>query len=651
MTEANKQVVQVTDYAQALQSVQGLESRGDFQFRGVHKFFMTIHEWTEKYSTNKTLPTVEQLMKNVGLEKEQVDLFVNEICIKRNPPLIKKISTIEYVPNSSAKSEILSNLLKPITVFARPTVIDAGSAHRYVLGCNESSAEAIKNCIKNNRVPYKGDKFRDLIFSKINSNKLSDTYASADIGNLFTCPYNTTKDLKQETINMHLKPVLKKLIEDKTLLFFRNENASKSGNKSIFLYNNKEEIVERVDIYLQYLKKNIVPLLQRIGVISQISEEEYAEFNTLAETLLTYMDESYADQRTMVGELIVLYKFYEQFTEDSVKKNVREKLNEVLSLLENAGKMVDISAIRINGEPLPQEIVPLLISNENILHAEYDDNRNYYEFILHKKCVKQAIAQAKKVYNSTGVDTDVRILNKMNVMKLLDKDEQKEFIGVESESLFKYLPFLVRMWRRLFGNIFVTKEEAQAIRVQLEMEQKKRIIESKQKVIEKEKSKLAEERIKRKETTEKVEKEEAISMSSESGEGINFDDEKEVRNVQQKIATILDYAWDSKILPDREYLLENLGNLMTENQLIFFLKKFSQKDILSFQIKSKSNNVTKYKWPILVSRSYLKRNGQKLLDNAKKQTDEQRKSLMPDQDKFDVYNSIEDFLNKIIYKI
>lgn len=652
MTEANKQNVQVVDYTQALETVQSLDAR-DFKYKGIHKFFTTIHEWTDKYGTNKILPTTEQLKKAVGLEQEQVDFFVEELCIRRNPPLIKKISALEYVPSSSTKSELLSNLLKPLTVFARPTTLDAGTASRYVNGCNEASVNAIKNCIKNNRIPYKGDKYRDLIFSKINSNKLSDTYASTDIGNLFTCPYNKTKELKQETINLHLKPVLKKLLEEKTLLFFRNENASKSGNKSIFLYNNKEEIVERVDIYIQYLKKHIVPLLQRIGVISQISDEEYSDIGSLADNLLTYMDESYVDQRTMVAELIVLNKFYEQFTEDSAKKSVREKVNEVLSLLENAGKMVDLSAIRINGEPLPQDIIPLLLSNENLLHTEYDDDKNYYEFILHKNCVKQAITQAKKIYNSTGVDTEIRILNKMNVMKLLNKEEQKDFIDVESESLFKYLPFFVRMWRRLLGNIYVTKEEAKNIRIQLEKEQKKRIIESKQKSIEKEKAKLAEERMKQRDSSEKADKEEASVMSEEEAVvgGINFNDEKEVKNIQQKIGTILDYAWDSKILPDREYLLENLGNSMTENQLIFFLKKFSQKDVLSFQIKSKSGNAPKFKWPILVTRSYLKRNGQKLLDNAKKQTDEQRKAMMPDQEKFDIYNSMEDFLNKVIYKI
>jgi len=60
---------------------------------------------------------------------------------------------------------------------------------------------------------------------------------------------------------------------------------------------------------------------------------------------------------------------------------------------------------------------------------------------------------------------------------------------------------------------------------------------------------------------------------------------------------------------------------------------------------------TKYKWPILISKNYLKKNGKKLLDLAIKESDEERKGVAPDQDKFDFYSSLEDFLERVLPKI
>ncbi len=647
MSEQNSQFFRVVDFNPAAQSVQGMESRGDFQYKGIYRFFTTINEWTEKFLANKILPNAEQLTRDISIEKDKVDFFINELCFKSNPPIIKKITTVEFELSDMRKSENLTTGLRRNTVFARPSTLDAGSSQRYINGCNERSVAAIKRAIAEVRSPWHGDKFKDYIFTRINANKLSDTYASYDVGNLFNCPYDSSKQLKEITVNTHLKPVLKKLVDDKILLFFRNEKALKSANKSIFLYNSKDEVIERIEIYVNYLKKYIIPSLQKIGVIGGVSDEEYSDFASLAAKVLAYMDDSYGDQKYMVEELIILGAFYENYREEIKKKEQKDKIIEVVKLVENAGKLVDIATIRINGDPIPKDVIPSIIANENILYCEYDDGSNLYEFLLHKSAVNLAADLAKKIFQSTGNDTDIRILSRMNINTSIDENIKKDFYAIEMESLFKYLPFLTRMWRTLMGNIYVTKAEADQIRRQKEMEQKKRINEAKAKQIAKEKTKLVEERMKQIDEIEQglpV----AETKEGEADKKLSPEEEKQVKDVLQSIITVLDTSWDAKVYPDREYVMQNVKTGMTEDQFVMFMKKHSLKEILSFQIKSKTN---KYKWPILVSRHYLKRHGKRLLEIAKRESDIERRAPAPDQDRFDLYTFLEEFLERVLPRI
>lgn len=646
MSEQNSQFFRVVDFNPAAQSVQGMESRGDFQYKGIYRFFTTINEWTEKFLANKILPNAEQLTRDISIEKDKVDFFINELCFKANPPIIKKITTVEFELSDIRKSENLSTGLRRNTVFARPSALDAGSCQRYINGCNERSVAAIKRAIAEVRVPWHGDKFKDYIFTRINANRLSDTYASYDIGNLFNCPYDSTKQLKEMTVNMHLKPVLKKLVDDKVLLFFRNEKALKSANKSVFLYNSKDEIIERIEIYVNYMKKHIIPSLQKIGVIGGVSDEEYADFASLSTKILAYMDDSYGDQKYMVEELIILGAFYENYREEIKKKEQKDKVIEVVKLVENAGKLVDLATIRVNGDPIPKELIPSILANENILYCEYDDGSSLFEFLLHKSAINLAADLARKIFQSTGNDTDIRILSRMNINTAIDENIKKDFYSAEMESLFKYLPFLTRLWRMIMGNIYVTKEEAEQIRRQKEMEQKKRITESKSKQIAKEKSRLVEERMKQIDEIEQAGT--GADAKEEPDKKLTPEEEKQVKDVLQAIITALDSAWDAKLYPDREYLMQNVKTGMSEDQFVMFMKKHSQKEVLSFQIKSKSN---KYKWPILVSRHYLKRHGRRMLEIAKRESDTERRSPAPDQDKFDLFSHLEEFLERVLPRI
>ena len=140
----------------------------------------------------------------------------------------------------------------------------------------------------------------------------------------------------------------------------------------------------------------------------------------------------------------------------------------------------------------------------------------------------------------------------------------------------------------------------------------------------------------------------ADAKDSEPDKKLSPEEEKQVKDVLQAIVTALDTAWDAKLYPDREYVMQNVKTGMSEDQFVMFMKKHSQKEILSFQIKSKTN---KYKWPILVSRHYLKRHGKRLLEIAKRESDIERRAPAPDQDKFDLYTFMEEFLERVLPRI
>jgi len=108
----------------------------------------------------------------------------------------------------------------------------------------------------------------------------------------------------------------------------------------------------------------------------------------------------------------------------------------------------------------------------------------------------------------------------------------------------------------------------------------------------------------------------------------------------------LDRAWDSGMFPNREFLLQRFQEF-NEDTLITFLKKHARKEIFSFRIR---HDKPEYVWPIMISRRYLRQKGKALLSKYASEADEQRNALMPNQEKFDVATSIEDFLNRVFAK-
>ena len=644
MLDSAKNIYKILDYASALDVVQSLEAK-DNKNKGIVRLFFSIASWSEKYITNKLLPNVLVLAKDAVLEESRVESFLVDLAFRSLIPIVKKITTVEFDPSSGSKIEYLHKILVRNTVFLRPPAIDGDSCERILNMCNEVSVNAIKKGISISRTSHSGEKFKQYIFSKVNENKLSETYASWDISQLFNCKYDTTKNMKEETFNIHLKPILKMLSQDKVLLFFRNEKAPKISNKSIFLYNDPEEIIERKNIYYDFILETIIPNFIKIGILSPPTEEQLSKPKVVAETVLKFMDGNFGDQKTLVEELIILENHLEHYKQEMVQKELGEKVQEIIKYLESAGKICKVKNLRLNEEALPKEVVNSLISNSNLCFVEQEDNGVYHQYLLHKTALKEAIYLAKRLFEETGNDFEIRILSRMHIVVFVDDIQKRSFIEVEQYSYFKYLNFFIRIWRSFTGNVHVSELEAEKLKLKYEVNQKKKIDILKAKEIDEETARRVEEKL-------KSSKADDSNVTTPSAKKIKKDpkEEEKLKSTYKKIASILDSAWDREIYPDREFLVSSYDEPITEEELIEILKKNFSKEILSFQIKT-AQNPPKYKWPILVTREYLKKNSSTLLEKAKSEHDKEKKSSVPNQDRFDLYSSLEEFLERIINKI
>lgn len=643
--EPGRNIYKILDYEAALEVVQNMESK-DNRNKGIVRLFSSVASWADKYVTTRVLPNIEMLANEVSMDKTKLESFLVDLAFRSLVPIIKKVTVLDYDPISSPKSEFLHEILKRNTVFLRPPAMDGDSCIRIINFCNEGSLSNIERALGGNRTRHTGNKFKEFIFTKTASNTLSETYANWDISQLYNCKYDTTKAMKEETFLFHLKPLLKMLTDDKVLLFFRNEKATKLANKSIFLYNDPEEVIERKNIYIEYLLEKIIPNFIRLGVMSQPKEEELSNPKHLAETALKLMDSNFGDEKYLVQEIIILENHLESYRKEMFQKELGEKVQEILKYLENAGKISRVGNLRLNEEPLSSDVISALMSSPSVFHVEHEDNGTFHNYVLHKTSVKEAIYLAKRLYEETGNDLEVRILSRMHILDNLDEIHKKSFMEVETFSLFKYLNIFVKIWRMIFGKNRISEVEAELLRSKLDQEQRRKIEVLRTKEIEEETKRRVQEKMKRSESQDSSKSSKPKSPKSE----IDAAKQEELKVVLKKVSSILDSAWESGIYPDREYLSSSYGEELTEDELVEMMKKNFSKDIFSFQIKSAAQP-PKFKWPILISRTYLKKKGKELLQKTKKEYDKEKSAAVPNQEKFDIYSSLEEFLERILKKI
>jgi hypothetical protein len=631
----------VLDYASALNKVQAMELKGDFTNKGIFKLLTTTFEHTEKFSSSKKLPTSQQLMEELNFTSEKIENFIQNLAYNSNPPAIRKLNFLEYIPSIESQDLGIQRLLKPFSVFVRPMGSDGHTSYHYVLELNMITADSITKYFRLVRNPLNKEKIREKLHQVLPQNKIHEMYASTELGNLFQCPYDQKYKTKDQTIQVHLRPVLKTLVDNEVLMFLRNDDSSNVNSKSVFYWNHNSEIMDRVEIYLDYAFEVIVPKLKKLGIVNLESRNDLAdEFHFIKEINAYLSTETHGDEKTLLQEILLLSIPYKEEKIKLEKEEQNRQLEELHTVLKGAGHPQELDDLRLYGEPIPEGFIQSIIGDLRILSVETLNHKNEFAtYVLHKESIPQAIDFAMKIFNDSGNYFDLHLLDLLGVRtNIVDNSILKKWKEMEAQEYFHSLSWWTRFRRWIMGNKIANSDEIKIIKAKKKLNHDA--------TLEKEREKAQQKKIKSKALKRLEDKESKTKSLNSPKEDAN---EKKKREVfQSKIQDILDQLWEEGTLPDVAKLVQGWDSPVTEQTLEKFIKDHMKSEVFSYKIR---NQFEKYPLPILVTRRYLKKYRNPLLEAAQKEWESVRLKLSPNQEVYDKAVSLLTFLEKTLPKL
>ncbi len=642
--------LEVLDYQAASELTQAMEARGDFKYKGIFRLFNSILDWTSKFSANGILPTKEQLSRDNDMEIDRVRYYLDELMGKSpSQRMIVAMPAVDFV--GGPRSELIR-----FVVYCRPEKKDGITAMKYYQAYQEKNLKAVSRWLASRPV-RSGSEYADLIYERIEQGRLPDTQDGADIARNFYSELDTAPEKKRNTYTLFARPIIQKLIESRELLYLTTREGSSIPYKAIFV-NQMEQLQIRFRVLAEYFLSNINP---SGGSNDPTPEVIRPMVEKLVSGGLASLQAGY--QQTVL-ELLLLIPTISRLQAENEEKARQQEMENLMSDLAKKSGIVDVTRMKFPNEGVKNSI----LHSAQIYYTEFPINGRLGEYILHTQAVSSAIKSASDRLEKTGDDTEVMILSSMGIEKQLEGEKLIFFQELEQRSLFNRLPWFIKVWRAILGRNALRPEEA----IRIKMEQSRSLDEEKLRIrtseARKAQKRLVSERMKEGKAavqqtspggSESRGAAQSSSYSGDEGDGAGDEDsssggltEKSEESLKaeetlKKIVTELDKAWDEKLFPGRDLLLAKFPEF-TEDSLIFFLKKYGRKEILSFRI---SHDKPEYKWPILVTRRYIKVNGKKLLSKAMADADEQRSAMMPNQEKFDIATSLEDFLNRVLSRM
>jgi hypothetical protein len=622
----------------AQEFVSAMEARGDFKFKGIKRIFDQIHDWTGNFASRGILPSYEQIARDSEMPEERVQQYLSELMGRgqSDARLVFAMPALQFIAGANAG-------ISSMPVFCRPTQSEGTTARKYLQTYNEKNLSALVKWIDGRGAPNQA-KFRDYLTQAIQAEKLRETQARNEIVKYFYTSLDDTPERRKLAYSLFARPVLQKLVDTKKLLLIKSQAPNGRPISGVF-YPGTAETDARLQILGDYYFHHII--------------REGGEFSTerLQQSLATIDAGRYEGmsegQRQVVEELFLLAPTVSRQRKEAAETEKKKGLEEALDMLGKFPRVVEAAVMRNVSDTTLQALKGV----NGVLSAEFPHRGTLTDFYLHKSCVADAIKAAREAFDNGGDDAQVRILSAMGLEKYLDKDQYKAFLDLEQRVLFQQVPLLQKLWRMLFGRTKLDQKEVVKIKRKIQAEldkEKERLREREAKQAQK---KLATERLQAEGDVADEAKDRAKDSSNASYEPPEPEDpeavkeklqkDEEAKNQLKKIVDIIDEAWSKGMHPNRTYLIEKLGN-MTEDELIMFLKKYGRKEVLSFRVRSEKEE---YIWPILITRRYLRRNGKALSSKITEQANKQRNAKMPDQEKFNVASSIEDFLGRVLPKL
>lgn len=646
-------VLELLDAKSASDAVQAMEARGDFKFRGIQRVYDLIRDWTANFNQRGILPSYEQISRDCELPEDKIRLYLLELMgrggLKQR--IVFALPALQFIAGAGAR-------VSSMTVFCRPTQTEGSNARRYLQLYNDKNKQALAKWI-GIRGAVDGNRLREHLMRAIQQGKLRDTQARAEIVKLFYTDFDDTPERRKLAYTLFARPLIQSLIEERKLLYLQGELPDGRKVNGVY-FPGPRELEERFKILADYYQKHIDP---------GSAAPEGAEPQQLQERLRAF-GPNYAGlndtDKQIFEDLLLIAPAVTRVRKEQTETVRRQSLEQALEQLAKIPRVADASVFR----NAAAETLTQLRGVGGVLHAEYPYRGRITDFFLHKNNVVDAVKFAREAFDKTEDDAHVMILSAMGLERYLDKDQYKAFLDLEQRVLFYRLPLVIRLWRMLVGKSKLGQKEMYQLKQKVLREQ------------ESEKNRLREEELKRarKQMVSERMSEQQREASAASGGAREADDaapaaaepaerprsafeapepvseeekyqkvqeEQRARDLLRKIVDTLDAAWDQRLLPNREYVQQYVTEL-DEDGLIMFLKKYGRKEVYSFRIR---NEKPEYVWPVLISRRYLRRYGKRLLGRVQEEANEQRKANMPNQEKFDVATSIEDFLGRILPKI
>lgn len=627
----------VTDLQESTEFVQALEARGDFKFKGIFAIYNTVLEWTNRFPSNRILPSLEQLQKEVSVPGPKFNEFVLELVGKGT----SKIRCIYAFPALDFQSGSEAGLIK-LTVLCRPTKGDQSSAKKYVDYYKDKTVSAVQKWIDMKDASWDDEAFQ-FLSTRAEQGYLQDTHTGSEIARYLIMPFDKTADEKKISYARFAKPVIQSLIDQKKLLYLEDSQR----NYRTILIPGEDHLLLRMQMLNRFALRAI------LGGGSSGDDPVETSRTILKKIHDKQLPKGHAQ---VAAELRLLIPFVEKQKKQKEEQKKKEQVDQGISELQKYKRIVPASMFK----NWSSEVESAVRSSKQVLMSEVPRGGKIYEFILHKENIDPAIKEARELFDKKQDDLEIIALDEMKVDRFLDGDRLKAYEDLMQRSMFHQLPWFKRLLRSLFGAGKLRPDEAISIKTKVKSEMEQEKLKIRKSEARKKQKQLAQERMEETDPqleAAKKEKEEQqknpVEIRGISQEEMT-EEAKETLEAQKKadeelkaIIQFIDSRWksgDIKELPTRSDVLKQFPHY-DEDGLIQFLKKYGRKEIMSFRVP---NDDPKFVWPILISKRYVKQNGRKLLKDSMALADEQRNAAMPNQYKFDVYTAIEDFLNRII---
>ena len=532
-------------------------------------------------------------------------------------------------------------------VFARPTFQDTNKLKKYMEAIAKNNLMIMKQWAMI-RPHLECDEQRVKLKTMISHNSSTVTLIQRNITDFFIVPQLLAGSNTREFIyHNFVKPIMKKLISEEILLYV--EISFQDQNINGMYWSRDDELFIWYEVLVELC--NVNDNLSWIDFDVEIPKRVVSKLESLNWDSLTKTQQKVIQELYLLCHVIPHRKI-------SAKKVSDEKATKdyarVVQFLSQCFKVIERSAMEVK-----PDILDKVENSRQIIFKKYIHKKEIQSYYLHKERIKNALHSAKREWEHYRADLQIKVLSAMEIHNYLNREEIKEFKELEGMVMFGTLPWYIRFyrilrnWRVLKPQELKELKEARAIALENQIGKIERDIQKKlirKSVINQQKKDIVEMDSSLKENTdlESEDKNEEKEHLLEDLGGTEIENNIETKKQIKEIIQIIDNAWDKKEYPNRNYLLEQVSGFDKEDKLIKFVKDHCSNKLMSFYIKIEK---PEYSFPILITRQYVSKNGKKILEEIKNHIEKLKASPVPDQQAYDLYLSIETFLNKVFTKL